>query len=93
MAQATFPFVVLPGVTLASNPQRSVTQDMASICAAGITTRPSFLPLLFHPSSTKCLETVTPSSFSSSIRGSTTKSHSGFVSFPVSWQMHPPATP
>ena len=93
MAQATFPFVVDPGLRLASKPHFSVTQFMPSICAAGITTRPSFRPLQFHPSSTKCLLTFTPSSFSSSIRGRTTKSHSGLISFPVCWAMHPPVTP
>ena len=92
-AQATFPLVVDPGARLASNPHFSVTQFMPSSSLARMVTRGSFRPLLAQPSSTKCLLTFTPSSFSSSARGNTTKSHRGFVSFPVSWLMHPFTTP
>ena len=93
IVQATLFFVVVPGISEASNPQAVVTQFIPSSSLPDTFTRFSFRPWLFHPSSTKLISCFTPSSVVSSIRGITTKSVSAFFASPTFCTMQPFSAP
>ena len=93
IVQATFCFVVVPGISEASNPQAVVTQFIPSSSAPLTLTRFSLCPWLFHPSRTNDISCLTPSSTVSSIRGITTKSVSALVFSPFRCTMQPFSAP